>query len=112
MVTCWCALDEATIANGCLWMIPGSHLDGVTDRETWQRYEPVDGVEPPEARPIELAAGSCSFHHGLILHASRPNLTDRPRWGYATHYASARCRFGGEAGDHVTIRGRRFPGCV
>ena len=112
MVTCWCALDEATIANGCLWMIPGSHLDGVTDRETWQSYEPVDGVEPPEARPIELAAGSCSFHHGLILHASRPNLTDRPRWGYATHYASARCRFGGEAGDHVTIRGRRFPGCV
>ena len=104
MVTCWCTLDEATIANGCLWMIPGSHLDGVTDTETWQRYEPVDGVEPPEARPVELAAGSCSFHHGLILHASRPNLTDRSRWGYATHYASARCRFEGEAGDHVHPR--------
>ena len=112
MVTCWCALDEATIANGCLWMIPGSHRDGVTDREVWQRYEPVDGVEPEEAQPIELAPGSCSFHHGLILHASRPNLTDRPRWGYATHYASARCRFEGERGDHVSIRGRRFPGCV
>ena len=112
MVTCWCALDEATVANGCLWMIPGSHLHGVTDRELWRRYEPIDGVEPPEARPVELEVGDCSFHHGLILHASRPNLTDRPRWGYATHYASAHCRFNGDFGDHLTIRGRRFPGCV
>ena len=112
MVTCWCALDEASIENGCLWMIPGSHLQGVTDKEVWRSYEPIDGVEPPEARPVELAPGSCSFHHGLTLHASRPNLTDRSRWGYATHYASARCRFSGDSHDHITIRGRRFPGCL
>lgn len=112
LVTCWCALDEATIANGCLWMIPGSHRQGVASREVWQRYEPIGGLEPPEAQPVELTPGSCSFHHGLTLHASRPNLTDRPRWGYATHYASAHCRFDGERRDHVTMRGRRFSGCV
>ena len=109
MVTCWCALDEATIANGCLWMIPGSHLDGVTDRETWQSYEPVDGVEPPEAGGAADRAGG-----GELQLPSRPDPArqppepDRPAALGLRHPLCQRAlpRFGGEAGDHVTIRGR------
>ena len=116
MVTCWAALDEATVENGCLWMLPGTHRFGVLDREKWQEYEQrtLEGNLPQE-RAIELKIGDCSFHHGHILHSSRPNLTEKQRWGYATHYVSARCRFTGPPGeinDAMLMRGNTIPGCI
>ena len=114
MVTCWAALDEATIPNGCLWMLPGSHRHGWIEQERWREFESRSlAGELPAERPVELAAGDCSFHHGHILHSSRPNTTDLRRWGYATHYVSARCRFTGEGrSDAILARGRSIPGCI
>lgn len=68
----------------------------------------------PEERPVELKAGDCSFHHGLILHSSRPNLSGQRRRGYATHYVSARCWYTGppEKHDALLVRGQSFPGGV
>ena len=116
MVTCWAALDDAAIDNGCLWMLPGTHRFGVLDREKWAEYErrALDG-NLSEERAIELKTGDCSFHHGHILHSSRPNLTGKRRWGYANHYVSARCRFTGPPGkvnDAMLMRGESIPGCI
>jgi len=114
MVTCWVALDPAKIENGCLWMLPGTHR-GLLPREKWKEYEQlaIEGRLPQE-RPIELNPGDCSFHHGLILHSSRPNLSGARRRGYATHYVSARCRYTGppEKNDALLVRGRSIPGCI
>jgi len=115
MVTCWAALDPARIDNGCLWMLPGTHRHGLIPREEWQAYEEqaLKGALPQE-KPVELNPGDCSFHHGLILHSSRPNLSGQRRRGYATHYVSARCRYTGppEKNDALLVRGQSFPGCV
>ena len=115
MVTCWAALNDATVENGCLWMLPGTHRFGIIPKEEWAGYEQMslDG-RLPEERAIELKAGSCSFHHGLILHCSRPNRTNLRRRGYATHYVSARCRFTGPVGqnDAMLVRGASIPGCI
>lgn len=115
MVTCWVALDPAKIENGCLWMLPGTHRHGIIPREKWKECEQL-ALEGrlPEERPIELNPGDCSFHHGLILHSSRPNLSGQRRRGYATHYVSARCRYSGppEKRDALLVRGQSFPGCV
>jgi len=115
MVTCWAALNEATIENGCLWMLPGTHRHGFIDRSKWREYEKMAlAGQLPAEQPIELKAGDCSFHHGLILHSSRPNLTNLRRRGYATHYVSARCRYTGEPkkNDAQLVRGQSFPGCI
>jgi ectoine hydroxylase-related dioxygenase (phytanoyl-CoA dioxygenase family) len=77
IVTAWSAIDEATIENGCLLMIPGSHCWG---------SRPVTADEKALAVPIELAVGSVSFHHGLTLHSSGANTTSKRRRGYATQY--------------------------
>lgn len=115
MVTCWAALNDATVENGCLWMLPGTHRFGIIPKEEWAGYEQMslDGRLPDE-RAIELKAGSCSFHHGLILHCSRPNQTNLRRRGYATHYVSARCRYTGPDGqnDAMLVRGASIPGCI
>ena len=114
MVTCWTALDEATIENGCLWFLPGTHKHGIIDQEVWGDYEQkaLDGDLGQEV-PVELKAGSCGFHHGLVLHSSRPNHTDTLRRGYATHYVSAKCRYTGEREtDAMLVRGQEHPGCI
>lgn len=86
-LTCWIALDDATIDNGCLQYIPGSHrwsllpktglvgdMDAVGDVLDDQQRA---AMKNPVA--IELRAGECTFHHPMLMHGSGPNRTDRPR---------------------------------
>jgi phytanoyl-CoA hydroxylase len=112
MVTCWTALDDATLENGCLRVIPGTHRDGVLPREVMEEYErqALEGRLEAEV-PLVLKAGECSFHHGHLLHSSFPNLSDKRRRGYATHYVSARCRYTGPAPppEFPLVRGQGFP---
>lgn len=98
LTAAWIALDNATVENGCLWVIPGSHRDGVlwprrphgTDEfdegdETWG--SPYDGQE---GVPLAVGAGGVVFFHGYILHRSYRN---RARSGFrralVNHYMSA-----------------------
>lgn len=115
MVTCWAALDDSTVENGCLWVLPSTHKLGIIDDAQWTQYEQrsLQGRLPQE-RPIVMKAGSCSFHHGLLLHCSRANLSPRRRRGYATHYVSAGCRYTGppEKNDAMLVRGKSLPGCI
>jgi phytanoyl-CoA hydroxylase len=115
MVTCWLALDDATLENGCLHVLPGSHRDGVLPPEVIARFEQQasDGRLDGETALV-LRAGECSLHHGHLLHSSTPNLSDRRRRGYATHYVSARCRYTGPEPLPVfpLVHGREHPGCL
>ena len=116
MVTCWAALTDSTIENGCVWMLPGTHRFGIIEQSKWAEYEQmsVEGTLAEEC-PLELKAGDCSFHHGLILHSSRPNLTHQRRRGYATHYVSAKCRYTGppeRENDAMLMRGQSMPGRI
>jgi ectoine hydroxylase-related dioxygenase (phytanoyl-CoA dioxygenase family) len=86
-LTCFVALDQTTRENGCIHYVPGSHkwdllpitglagdmeaIREVLDDEQWARFQ------QPVA--IELAPGECVFHHGLTVHGSFENASDRPR---------------------------------
>ncbi|HVF10804.1 MAG TPA: phytanoyl-CoA dioxygenase family protein, partial [Abditibacteriaceae bacterium] len=120
MVTCWTALDDATLENGCLRVIPGTHRKGVLPATAIDEYE-QQALNHSLVRevPLPLKAGECSFHHGHLLHSSYPNLSQQRRRGYATHYVSARCRYAGEAAGvdfppegFLSVRGRAFPRCL
>jgi phytanoyl-CoA hydroxylase len=93
----WLALDDATVDNGCLWVVPGSHRRGVL-------YPTRDGPDPrfdgtPEAHgfphradeavPVELPAGAALVFDGYLLHRSLPNRSTRPRRALVNHYMSA-----------------------
>jgi ectoine hydroxylase-related dioxygenase (phytanoyl-CoA dioxygenase family) len=86
-LTCWCALDDATIENGCLQYIPGSHtwgllpkpaiagqLDGIRE---FLNDEQQQAFEHPSF--AEVKAGEAVFHHPLTLHGSGANTSVRPR---------------------------------
>jgi len=86
-ITCWCALDDATIENGCLHYIPGSHKwglmpkpviagepEGIKDFLNDEQKEKF--AHPP---PAPVRAGEAIFHHSLTLHGSGENKSSRPR---------------------------------
>ncbi|MEM9915612.1 MAG: phytanoyl-CoA dioxygenase family protein [Planctomycetota bacterium] len=77
----WIALDDATVDNGCLWVIPGSHKPGVLWPQSLQTDVRFDCAEEStkfpytdqDAVPVEVKAGSIVFFNGYLLHRSLPN---------------------------------------
>ncbi|MBT06588.1 MAG: hypothetical protein CMM32_06695 [Rhodospirillaceae bacterium] len=122
LVSAWTALDDVTLENGCLWVVPGSHLGGALPHsEVWMvgdredMHVPEEIIDRGAEQPILLKAGDVSFHHGLLLHRSGPNQTGNRRRGLATHYMSARSRWVGEALPkpfYPLLRGKSHEGCV
>ncbi len=93
----WIAMDDATVENGCLWVIPGSHRRGVIYPQHAhhdRRFDCTGEAEFPytndDAVPVEVRAGSIVFFNGYLLHRSLPNYaTGGFRRALVNHYMSA-----------------------
>jgi phytanoyl-CoA hydroxylase len=83
-ISVWIALDDATLENGCMAYLPGTHLTADWDRNggfgpdhgalfkaypEWVNIKPVFGL---------MKRGDCGFHNGLTAHGAGPNMT--PGW--------------------------------
>jgi 2-aminoethylphosphonate dioxygenase len=110
------AVDAATIANGCVEVVPGSHrmnvelVNGGAISQEWQ--EKYDWV------PVELESGDLLIFGSHLAHRSGPNNTSKPRASvYATYhnvsdgtdlrsryYADRRENFPPDHGESVLVR--------
>lgn len=111
----WIAIDDATVHNGCLWVLPGSHRPGVLYPEkdidddrfdcTTEAYH--FPYADAEAVPVELKAGSAVVFNGYLLHRSLPNTTTRGlRRSIVYHYMSAQSLLPWrppEPGEHMAM---------
>jgi phytanoyl-CoA hydroxylase len=91
-VTCWMALDDATIENGCMHYIPGTHKLGiVSHKQIKDTPHLVPDSETPygEEIPVPIPAGACIFHHLCTMHSSKANTSPNSRRAWALHYANA-----------------------
>jgi ectoine hydroxylase-related dioxygenase (phytanoyl-CoA dioxygenase family) len=103
LVSAWVALDDATVENGCMQMVPRSHLWGAhkggtigTDPETFAPQPnlsllPAGAVVTPV--PCEVRKGQVMFHHCLTWHGSPPNRSERGRPAIAVHYMPGYTRY-------------------
>jgi ectoine hydroxylase-related dioxygenase (phytanoyl-CoA dioxygenase family) len=98
LMAAWMALDDATVENGCLWVIPGSHRYGIIwpDREhDDERFDcVVESYQFPykdeDSVPVEVKTGSIVFFNGYLLHRSLPNRAESGyRRALVNHYMSA-----------------------
>jgi phytanoyl-CoA hydroxylase len=76
----WVALDDATLENGCLFFIPGSHKKTTFENPGIGKNMGAVFTFYPEfktAKPFaaHMKAGSCSFHNGLCIHGAQANMT-------------------------------------
>jgi phytanoyl-CoA hydroxylase len=100
-ISLWVALDDATLANGCMWYIPGSHKSATYENAgighnqadlfrlypRWREIEPVGCPVP---------AGSAVFHNGLTAHGAGANMTNRPRRAMTCAYMPDGSTFNGK----------------
>lgn len=85
MLTVWIAIDAVTEANGPVFFIQGSHLEGMQPtRPSGVRGNSIGMAQPP-ATPLEqqfcalLAPGDATLHHCQTIHHSAPNTTEHSR---------------------------------
>ncbi|MFB6135322.1 MAG: phytanoyl-CoA dioxygenase family protein [Halobacteriaceae archaeon] len=83
----WLPLQEATVENGCMQFVPGSHDRDVLphhrlggDAEGLEVDDP--GAYAADATACELPAGGATVHDSRTLHYTGPNRTARPRRAY------------------------------
>lgn len=100
-ISIWVALDDATLENGCLYFIPGSHKQTKFDKiSIGKNMDSIFETYPqfihskPVAAPMK--AGSCSFHNGLTIHGAGANMTSGFRRAMTCAYMPDGCVFNGE----------------
>ncbi|HVF09418.1 MAG TPA: phytanoyl-CoA dioxygenase family protein, partial [Abditibacteriaceae bacterium] len=76
----WVALDDATVENGCLYVIPQSHRMGYLYPQypherpgEWDFAPQSYGFDDSGAIPVEVKAGDVIFFNGYVLHCSFKN---------------------------------------
>jgi len=109
----WFALEDASLENGCLWVLPGQHKSGLCSRfrringqlqtETLPdapRFDENSGV------PLEVGAGTLVVLHGALPHYSEANRSSKSRYAYTLHAISWAADY---PQDNWLQRGRDLP---
>lgn len=84
-------LDDVTLENGPLNVVPGTHRSELWDHwhdgvYTGAVSAAVEAEHVPRAVPVYGRAGSACLMHTRLLHGSAPNKSDRPRTLFISEY--------------------------
>lgn len=82
----WVAITEMSTDNGGLWLVPGSHKQLLTHRQTGNHLAWEGASE--NAVFIEAEPGDVVLFSSFMLHKTNPNVTPNPRWAYVIEYMS------------------------
>lgn len=113
----WLALSEATLENGCLWVVPGSHKAGVIfehvpdQRPAANRgYLEIVGQDVSTQAPALMQPGDVLFFHSYLMHRSTDNVANVRRAAMVYHYALAGTRAESpEIAERLSVVNRWMP---
>jgi Phytanoyl-CoA dioxygenase (PhyH) len=99
--TVWLALEESVVENGCLRVIPKSHINQKLhehlheDRAdlTLQQRMMAGSFDESAAVNIELQPGQMSLHDIFMIHGAAANTSTKRRTGIALRYMPATSHF-------------------
>ena len=86
LVSCMIAINEATVENGCLEVLKGSHHIGRINHNKTGDQKGADmefvneALKRHELVKVELEPGDTLFFHCNLLHKSNQNRSPNPRW--------------------------------
>jgi hypothetical protein len=92
MISVMVALTEATVENGCLQVLKGTHKMGRFEHLFAGEQQGADmpfveeALKTCERVHVELKPGDVLFFHSNLLHMSDANLSDKPRWSLISAY--------------------------
>jgi phytanoyl-CoA hydroxylase len=114
----WTALDEATVENGCMRVVPGSHKLNLIQGRGEGGHGALDDDQLDLSRAIDvpMSPGSSLFFHSRLLHGSEANHSDKSRRAFITSFMSAQSRLVHDRPLHRSrfflVSGNTYPGCV
>jgi len=94
----WVALSRATVTNGCLWALPGSHKEPihrhVADRRPAANkgYLEIVDADFGARVAVTMEKGDVLFFHSFLMHMSTDNEADERRAAMVYHYGRAGTR--------------------
>ncbi|NKB77227.1 MAG: phytanoyl-CoA dioxygenase family protein [Gammaproteobacteria bacterium] len=99
--TVWIAIDDATIENGCLQVVRGSHQDqrvrhhelNTADGLALDLELVADEVDNTKIDYLEMKAGQMSLHDVYLVHGSEPNTSPNPRRGMTLRFMPTASHF-------------------
>ncbi|MEN8158619.1 MAG: phytanoyl-CoA dioxygenase family protein [Myxococcota bacterium] len=89
----WLAVTEATLENGCLWVLPGSHRESIHEHVPDRRpnanvgYVEIVDHDFDAERPVTMAPGDLLVFHSHLMHRSKDNRSDGLRAAMVYHLA-------------------------
>jgi len=93
-LSCWCALDDMSIENGTVFILPYSRdgrpsSDDIIDHTVEERTNDKVGYKGDDPGiPAIVPAGSIVVFSSRTFHRSGPNLTDQYRRCYLAQYSA------------------------
>ncbi len=99
-ISLWVALDDATLSNGCMVYVPGTHKTarfensgiGANIADLFKVYPEWMEIDPVAC---PCPAGSAVFHNGLTAHGAGANMTNKPRRAMTCAYMPDGSTFNG-----------------
>ncbi|MBM3459392.1 MAG: phytanoyl-CoA dioxygenase family protein [Armatimonadetes bacterium] len=87
VITCWMALDDADLENGCMHYYPGSHRQGLIAHRAIQGTPHLvpDGLRREDSVAAPVPAGGLILHHSETVHWSPANPSPRWRRAHVVH---------------------------
>ena len=95
VATIWLAIDDSNLENGCMQVIPKSHLNGyseyttVPEKAVFSTEIKAGTFAEETAVPCILKQNHVSIHHAKEIHGSAGNNSNKRRCGYTMRYISA-----------------------
>lgn len=99
MIGLWVALEDATVDNGCLWVIPGGHTTPLRSRfvrsgdHCYFQDHAAPDFDTTKMIPLEIKKGGLIVMHSLLPHMSHENKSAKSRHAYTLHIMDASSRF-------------------
>lgn len=120
IVTVWLAIDPSNKENGCMRVIPGTHMNGFSEYEEVDSNENIfsteiksHSIDDSKAVYFELEPGECSLHDSRIIHGAPANKSPHRRCGYTMRYFSTEAKVLPERNENFKVwlaRGKDIAG--
>ena len=116
--TLWLAIDPSTRVNGCMKVIPRTHVEGRQGYSDYAAVNPEQNVfgseitasqrDDSKALYLELDQNECSLHDARVMHSSEPNTSAIRRCGWTMRFCSSAVQFNTDKfdGAHVVYLAR------
>jgi phytanoyl-CoA hydroxylase len=114
-VGAWIATSPATIENGCLVILPGSHKEHLHEHVPDDRegsnygYTEIKDQDFTNKTPVTLETGDLLLFHSFLMHKSYDNKSKSKRTAVVFHFAETGTEFGeldSPTNEWISVRGR------